>query len=75
MKTVEERAREIDREYEMMPRPEENVAALIRADREAVLGQAERVLCTANYAAVGADQKLIEEVIRYMVSAVRKEIL
>lgn len=78
MKTVEEVAWQIiheglDPDWEAIDM--KKITAIIRADREAVLRRVEDVLCSGNYEAIGAYQKLVQEVIRYLIDAVKKEAL
>lgn len=87
MKTIEERAQEIADEafddwcFDKATKQykgafdRDECAAIIRADREAVLRRVEDVLCSGNYEAIGAYQKLVQEVIRYLIDAVKKEAL
>ena len=73
MKTVEEVAREIDREYEMMSRPEGNIAAIIRADREEVLRRVEESFNTG-VRDRGNLQKSVHKIGLESFAAVKKEV-
>jgi len=79
MKTAEERAREVveavfdtPHNYELR---QKNVAAIIRADREAVLRRVEEGLKLIAWQAVEADPEKINTLCNYVVAAVKKEVL